>query len=81
MSEIRTCDEANGDARDGEVYATASFLTHYIDGAEIETPDGFVVVHMSRSGDSAAIFRGYDTIDDAEAAARYIARKRNAVLA
>jgi hypothetical protein len=69
------------DSRNGEVYATSSYLTQYIDGVEIETPDGFIVVHMSRSGDSAAIFRGYESIEEAEAAASRIARERKAVLA
>jgi hypothetical protein len=69
------------DPRNGEVYATSSFLTQYIDGLEIETPDGFIVVHMSRSGDSAAIFRGCESMEEAEAAVERIARERNAVLA
>lgn len=68
------------DPCNSEVYAIDSFLTEYIDGAEIETPDGFVVVHMSRGGDSAAIYRGYISMRDAEIAALHIARERNAVL-
>lgn len=66
--------------RNGEVYATESHLCRDIDGEEIETFDGFAVVHVSRSGDSASIDRGYETMADAEAGALREAMKRNAVL-
>ena len=62
------------------VYATPFFEWDYVDGVEIETHAGFGVVHMSRSGDSAGIYQGFDTLEEAELAARRIARERNAVL-
>jgi len=65
--------------RNGEVYATESYLCRYIDGEELEVWDGFVVVHMSRSGDSASIDRGFPSLEAAEAHAIREATRRNAV--
>jgi hypothetical protein len=67
--------------RNGFVYASESYETRYDNHIETETFAGFIVVHMADDGDSAAIYRGYETIGEAEAAARSIARERNAVLA
>jgi len=67
------------DPRNGEVYATESHLCHYVNGEELEVWDGFVVVHMSRSGDSASIDRGFASLEAAEAHAIREATRRNAV--
>ena len=68
------------DPRNGEVYATKIDEIKYVDGVETETFGGFVVVHMADDGDSAAIFWGYETLEEAEADAERIARERKAVL-
>ena len=65
------------DPRNGEVYATE---IKYVDGVETETLGGFVVVHMADDGDTAEIFRGYSTLEEAQADAERIARERHAVL-
>jgi hypothetical protein len=57
------------DPRNGEVYACEFSQTSYVDGREIETPSGFMWVHMSRSGDSASMERGFETLQEAEDAA------------
>jgi hypothetical protein len=67
------------DPYNGEVYATQAFEHSFVDGMEIETPRGFAVVHMSRSGDSAAINGGYKTMAEAQVAAMQQAIHRNAV--
>jgi hypothetical protein len=59
------------------VYATE---IKYVDGVETETLGGFVVVHMADDGDTAEIFRGYSTLEEAQADAERIARERHAVL-
>jgi hypothetical protein len=69
------------DPRNGEVYATEGYETKCVDGVETKTFAGFIVVHMADDGDSAAIFRGYQTLADAQAAARRIALELNAELA
>ena len=68
------------DPRNGWVYASESYETAYVDDIETETFAGFIVVHMADGGDSAAIFRGYRTLADAQTAAKLIAYKQNAVL-
>jgi hypothetical protein len=65
------------DPRNGEVYATE---IKYVDGVGTETYGGFVVVHMADDGHAAEIFRGYATLEEAQAAAERIARERHAVL-
>jgi hypothetical protein len=69
------------DPRNGFVCATESYETKCVDDIETETIAGFIAVHMSHSGDSGAIYRGYATIQQAEAAARRIARDLNAKVA
>jgi hypothetical protein len=68
------------DPKNGEVYATESFWWRYENGQEIETSAGFVVVHMSHSGNSAGMYGEFETLAEAQAAAVRIARERNAVL-
>jgi hypothetical protein len=68
------------DPRNGFVYATESYETRYDDDIETETFAGFIVVHMADDGDSAVLYRGYATIEEAEAAARRIAREPNVAL-
>ena len=68
------------DPRNGEVYATESFEWRCENGQEIETSAGFVVVHISQSGNSAGMYGGFETLAEAQAAALRIARERNAVL-
>jgi hypothetical protein len=67
------------DPRNGEVYACEFFQTTYVDGREIEKPSGFIWVHMSRSGDSASMERGFETLQEAEAAAKDRAHRFGAV--
>jgi hypothetical protein len=67
------------DPRNGEVYASASIRTTYVDGQELETLDGFMWIHMSRSGDSAYSENGFETLAEAEAGARQRALKTGAV--
>jgi hypothetical protein len=67
------------DPRNGTVYATEIWRTTFVGDAEIETPDGFAVIHMSSGGGSAGIHR-FNNVKDAEAALVRIARKYNAVL-
>jgi len=69
------------DPRNGFVYACESYETRYDNGVKAETFAGFIVVHMADDGDSAAIFRGYETLTDAQAAAERIARELNAEVA
>lgn len=69
------------DPRNGEVYATELCDCHFEGGQEIQTPAGFGVVHMSRSGGSASIIRGFANMAEAKAGALLEARKRGAVLA
>jgi hypothetical protein len=66
------------DPRNGEVYATESFERRCENGQEIAA--GFVVVHISQSGNSAGMYRGFETLAEAQAAAVRIAREHNAVL-
>jgi hypothetical protein len=66
------------DPRNGEVYATETFLWDSVDG--VENFDGFAVVHMSSGGGSAGVYGNYETLEEAQAAAVRIARERNAVL-
>ena len=68
------------DPRNGEVYATKIDEIKYVDGVETETFGGFVVVHMADDGHAAEIFRGYATLEEAQADAERIARERHAVL-
>jgi hypothetical protein len=68
------------DRRNGEVYATEWVECRYDSGQEIEAPASFVVARISHSGESAGIYRGFETLAEAEAAAVCIARERNAVL-
>lgn len=63
----RKPDPRKPDPRNGEVSVT-------------ETPHGFAVDHMSRSGDSACHFGNYASLADAQAAARRIASELNAEL-
>jgi hypothetical protein len=51
-----------------------------LDGVESETFAGFIAVHMADDGDSAAIFRGYETLAEAERDALRVARELNAEL-
>jgi hypothetical protein len=67
------------DPRNGEVYACESIQTTYVAGQEIEPPDGFAWIHMSRSGDSAYSEDGFDTLAEAEAGAQLRASKTGAV--
>jgi hypothetical protein len=68
------------DPRNGEVYATACDKCRYENGQWIEEPDGFMVVHMYRSGTSAGGSTGYKTLEEAQAEAERLARECNAVL-
>jgi hypothetical protein len=74
------------DPRNGEVYAAEWFDCRYEDGQEIESCEGFIVVHMSHARGSAATYhsaatyRGFETLAEAQAAAERIAREYNAVL-
>jgi hypothetical protein len=68
------------DPRNGEVYATEAFVCRRENGQWIEEPDGFMVVHMSYSGGSAGGCGGFETLEEAQAAAVRIAREHNAVL-
>lgn len=68
------------DPRNGEVYACEGFAcVHEKNGVITEAPAGFIVVHMSRSGDSAGIQHGFATMEDAQTAAYQEAVRRNAV--
>jgi hypothetical protein len=69
------------DPRNGFFYACESYESRYDNDIETETFAGFVVVHMADDGDSAAIFRGYRTLADAQVAARRVARDRTAEMA
>lgn len=69
------------DPRNGFVYASESYETRYDNDIETEPFAGFIVVHMADDGDSAAIYRGYRTLADAQAAAKRIAHERNAEVA
>ena len=68
------------DSRNGCVYASESYETRYDNDIETETFAGFIVVHMADDGDSAAIFRGYETLAEAQRDALCIARELNAEL-
>jgi hypothetical protein len=68
------------DPRNGKVYATEINEIKYVDGVERKTCGGFAVMHMAQDGETAAIFRGYETLEEAKAGAARIAQKRNAVL-
>ncbi|ABA04755.1 hypothetical protein Nwi_1494 [Nitrobacter winogradskyi Nb-255] len=68
------------DPANGEVYATEFFECSYIDGNEVQTPAGFAVVHESKSGGSAGIQRGFETMEAAKIAAVAEAVRLNAVL-
>jgi hypothetical protein len=68
------------DPRNGEVYATEAFVCRRENGQWIEEPDGFMVVHMSHSGNSVGGCAGFETLEEAQAAAVRIAREYNAVL-
>jgi hypothetical protein len=70
-----------------EVYAAESYECRYDeDGQEIESFDSFVVMHIvharGRAGTyhSVGTFRGFETPEEAQAAAVRIARENNAVL-
>jgi hypothetical protein len=70
-----------------EVFAAELYECRYDeDGLEIESDDGFVVVHAvhvrGRAGSyhSVGMFRGFETLEEAQAAAVRIARENNAVL-
>jgi hypothetical protein len=68
------------DPKNGEVYAIEIDEIKFVDGVETKTFGGFVVLHMADDRDSAAILRGYETLEEAQADAKRIARKHSAVL-
>jgi hypothetical protein len=67
------------DQRNGEVYACEYILTTYVDGREVETPDGFMWIHISRSGTSAYSENGFETLAAAEIAGQQRALNKGAV--
>lgn len=69
------------DPRNGEVYACESFQCTYDGPQEIQSPNGFIVVHTSCSGDNAAVLGKFETLELAQAAAVTEAQRRQAVLA
>jgi hypothetical protein len=68
------------DPRNGTVCACESHRVEYVGDEEVETFDSYMVVHMSRSGNSTSVTDGYKTLAEAEAAAMQEARRRNAIL-
>ena len=64
------------DERHGEAYATEFTVE---EGCGKPAYTTFAAIHMSDSGDSASIDRGYDTLFEAEVAAYLMARRLNAM--
>ena len=80
MSNVTPLRPLEPNPRNGFVYASESYETRYDNNIETETVAGFIVVHMADDGDSAAIFRGYETLAEAQKDALRIARELNAEL-
>ncbi len=80
MSNVLPLCRLKPDTCNGWVYASGSYETRYDGDVETETFAGFIVVHMDDDGDSAAIYRGYETLAEAQKDAFRIARERNAKL-
>jgi hypothetical protein len=74
LSDVRQPDPRNGD-----VYACESIRTTYVDGQEVETPDGFIWIHMAQGGNSASFEHGFETLAEAGIAAQQRASKTGAI--
>lgn len=67
------------DPRNGEVWACESFDCRYVGDVEIQTSQGFDVIHMAANGDSFGCFSNHRSMAEAEAVALREAKRLNAV--
>jgi hypothetical protein len=71
--------EYRPDPCNGSVYVYESIACTYVNGKEIETPDGFIFVWWNANGEPRDEGNHFDTREEAERAGREYAEARNAV--